>query len=556
MVIKAMVSPNLRYTTKRVNDDFKSREDSSYSRKPRSSVARRVLATVVVLSFLVGVSVLSYFVVSKYKALSEFKSSLSEHLTKNFPELEMNKRDSYFDELTHLKPRSSVARRVLATVVVLSFLVGVSVLSYFVVSKYKALSEFKSSLSEHLTKNFPELEMNKRDSYFDELTHLFRANLISNDPKLELEVYMEFESFNAKYHRVYKYDKDRRERFVNFRDSYLEVKEQRGTEMYTKGINRFSDLSFNAKYHRVYKYDKDRRERFVNFRDSYLEVKEQRGTEMYTKGINRFSDLSEKEFYQMFKPVKVPTFEKLPSSSLLLSRLDNPTYLKHLKLAKGTDDLDLSKLNGEDLDWRKAKTVSQVKDQGDCGGCWAFATVGSVESFYLTHKDVVYSLSEQELLDCDPNSFGCNGGFPESALNYVRRYGLASANDLPFVGHDKKCSVPDVKKVKISDYYVFKGKNIMNKSLVVTPTVTFMGVSPEFTKYQGGVYNGVCADKLNHAVLLVGEGYDEKLKTRYWVVKNSWGTDWGEDGYFRLQRTDEGSDMCGILDTGFYPFSY
>ncbi|BAM41298.1 cysteine protease precursor TacP [Theileria orientalis strain Shintoku] len=385
------------------------------------------------------------------------------------------------------KPRSSVARRVLATVVVLSFLVGVSVLSYFVVSKYKALSEFKSSLSEHLTKNFPELEMNKRDSYFDELTHLFRANLISNDPKLELEVYMEFESFNAKYHRVYKYDKDRRERFVNFRDSYLEVKEQRGTEM-------------------------------------------------YTKGINRFSDLSEKEFYQMFKPVKVPTFEKLPSSS--------------------TDDLDLSKLNGEDLDWRKAKTVSQVKDQGDCGGCWAFATVGSVESFYLTHKDVVYSLSEQELLDCDPNSFGCNGGFPESALNYVRRYGLASANDLPFVGHDKKCSVPDVKKVKISDYYVFKGKNIMNKSLVVTPTVTFMGVSPEFTKYQGGVYNGVCADKLNHAVLLVGEGYDEKLKTRYWVVKNSWGTDWGEDGYFRLQRTDEGSDMCGILDTGFYPFSY
>ncbi|UKK01362.1 cysteine protease precursor TacP [Theileria orientalis] len=436
--------------------------------------------------------------------VSSVVSNPNERLVTHRLDEEVESRD---DVSFSRKPRSRVARRVLATVVVLSFLVGVSVLSYFVVTKYKALSEFKSSLSEHLTKNFPELETNKRDNYFDELTHLFRSNVISNDPKLELEVYMEFESFNSKYHRVYKYDKDRRERFVNFRDSYIEVKEQKGNQL-------------------------------------------------YTKGINRFSDMSEKEFYQMFKPVKVPTFEKLPSSDLILHRLDNPTYLKHLKLAKGTDNLDLSRLTGENLDWRKARTVSEVKDQGDCGGCWSFATVGSVESFFLTHKDVKYNLSEQELLDCDPNSFGCNGGFPESALNYVKRYGLASADDLPFVGHDKKCSVPSVKKVKISDYYVFKGKNIMNKSLVVTPTVTFMGVSPEFTKYQGGVYNGACAEKLNHAVLLVGEGYDEKLNTRYWVVKNSWGTDWGEDGYFRLERTDEGTDKCGVLDTGFYPFSY
>ncbi|BAM41299.1 uncharacterized protein TOT_030000562 [Theileria orientalis strain Shintoku] len=440
MVIKAMVSPNLRYTTKRVNDDFKSREDASYSRKPRSSVARRVLATVVVLSFLVGVSVLSYFVVSKYKALSEFKSSLSEHLTKNFPELEMN----------------------------------------------------------------------KRDSYFDELTHLFRANLISNDPKLELEVYMEFESFNAKYHRVYKYDKDRRERFVNFRDSYLEVKEQRGTEM-------------------------------------------------YTKGINRFSDLSEDEFYHMFPSIRIPKSDRLPPSNHILNLMDNPTYIKNLQLAKGsTEEIDVSNLTAENLDWRRANCVKPVRDQGYCCSGWAITTVDCIESFYMAHYDRDYDLSVQQVLNCDDFSFGCAGGSPKSAFSYVKKHGLVHENEFPYVGANGPCFVPETtyERVHIEAFYIFRGKDIFNKSLLVSPTVVFLGVTPELVSYKSGIYTGSCAEKPNSPVLLVGEGFDEDLGVRYWIVKTSWGADWGEDGYIRLERTGVGSDKCGVLDAGLHSFAH
>ncbi|UKJ88996.1 hypothetical protein MACJ_002242 [Theileria orientalis] len=407
------------------------------------------------------------------------------------------------------KPLSSDDISLLATVV-LSFLVGVSVLSYFVVTKYKALSEFKSSLSDHLTRNFPDLEMNKHDMYFEELTHLFRSDLISNDPKLELEVYMEFESFNTKYHRVYKYDKDRLERFVNFRDSYIEVKEQKANKL-------------------------------------------------YTKGINKFSDMSEKEFYQMFPSIRIPKSEKLPPSNHILNLMDNLTYIKNLQLAKRSmEEIDVTNLTAENLDWRRANCVKPVKYQGNCSSGWALATVDCIESFYMAHYDRKHKLSVQQVLDCDDFSFGCTGGSPKSAFSYVKKHGLVFEEDFTYIGANGPCYIPETKydRIRIESFYIFKGKDIFNKSLLVSPTVVFLGVTPELASYKSGIYTGSCADESNSTVLLVGEGYDEELKARYWIIKTSWGVDWGEDGYIRLERTGIGSDKCGVLNVGFHPFAH
>ncbi|EAN31020.2 Papain family cysteine protease family protein [Theileria parva strain Muguga] len=436
--------------------------------------------------------------------VSSVVSNPNERLVNNRVENDLESSDDTLS--TQAKPVSRLlTRKLLLGVVVLFFLAGVSVVSYFLFSKYKMLNKFKRELDDHLTKDFPNLERSKRDTCFDELTRLFGDGFLSDDPKLEYEVYREFEEFNSKYNRRHATQQERLNRLVTFRSNYLEVKEQKGDEP-------------------------------------------------YVKGINRFSDLTEREFYKLF-PVMKPPKATYSNGYYLLSHMANKTYLKNLKKALNTDeDVDLAKLTGENLDWRRSSSVTSVKDQSNCGGCWAFSTVGSVEGYYMSHFDKSYELSVQELLDCDSFSNGCQGGLLESAYEYVRKYGLVSAKDLPFVDKARRCSVPKAKKVSVPSYHVFKGKEVMTRSLTSSPCSVYLSVSPELAKYKSGVFTGECGKSLNHAVVLVGEGYDEVTKKRYWVVQNSWGTDWGENGYMRLERTNMGTDKCGVLDTSMSAF--
>lgn len=232
-------------------------------------------------------------------------------------------------------------------------------------------------------------------------------------------------------------------------------------------------------------------------------------------------------------------------------------YLVKLKQAKNLDHSisDASTVTAEDLDWRRADVLTPVKDQGDdCGSCWAFAAVGAVESIYKMLQDTDLDLSAQYLMNCEKRCMACAGGFADLALDYIKNQGVPESSAAPYHAKDEACEPVDEDRYFIDLFTVTTGDEVFTKSLVLSPTIVNIGVSDRLFDYKGGIYDDECSVQLNHSVLLVGEGYDEKTKKRYWILKNSWGTHWGENGYFRLERTMEGVDKCGILTTGLNPF--
>ncbi|XP_954971.1 cysteine proteinase precursor, tacP, putative [Theileria annulata] len=394
--------------------------------------------------------------------------------------------------------------------IVFSLLVVIGVtVTAVLVTRSKDVFSFKNSLENHAKSDFKSIDLKLIKSYVNELTDLYKDRYISGNHVLEFEVMLSFDKFNKDYNRVH--------------------------------------ASHN-----------ERRDRFLTFRNKFLKVKNHEGHETYSREINSFADMTDEEFNKLFPPIKVPTQRSSPShvSRLMARMVSDKKYLANLALAKSFVEPinDPTNVTGEGLDWRKANGVTKVKDQGlECGSCWAFATIGSVESLYKIYRDVTLDLSEQELVDCETKSKGCEGGFGDTALQYIQNKGVSNDNDIPYVAKKNTCVVKSTKKTYINYFTISSGPDILNKSLVISPTIVYIASSYDLTMYKSGIYNGECAQELNHAVLLVGEGYDDTLKKRYWIIKNSWGSDWGEDGYMRLERTNEGNDKCGILTTGITP---
>jgi len=215
------------------------------------------------------------------------------------------------------------------------------------------------------------------------------------------------------------------------------------------------------------------------------------------------------------------------------------------------------------FDWRQFGVVTKVKDQGNCGSCWTFSTIGSLESNWAIIKGGKSPLlSEQQLLDCagDFNNFGCDGGLPSQAFEYIKHAGGIEADDTyPYTAKEGKC-VFNADRVVASVPYgsgnITEGdeKALLQALFAHGPISVAFEVTSDFVSYSGGVYVGqTCrqdTQHVNHAVLAVGFGYDSKNNLDYWIVKNSWGTGWGEEGYFRIKR---GVNMCGLAVCASYP---
>jgi len=204
--------------------------------------------------------------------------------------------------------------------------------------------------------------------------------------------------------------------------------------------------------------------------------------------------------------------------------------------------------------------VTPVKNQAKCGSCWTFSTVGTLEAHYLIKYGQFRNLSEQQLVDCAGayDNHGCSGGLPSHAFQYINDIGgLETETDYPYKAVDQNCSHdPSKASVGISggSVNITQGDEVELLHAVFQngPVSIAYQVAPGFKDYKTGVYSStVCnstAQDVNHAVVAVGFGHQDNMD--YWIVKNSWGTTWGDNGFFKIQR---GVNMCGISNCNSYP---
>ncbi|KAL3644471.1 hypothetical protein CASFOL_009651 [Castilleja foliolosa] len=211
------------------------------------------------------------------------------------------------------------------------------------------------------------------------------------------------------------------------------------------------------------------------------------------------------------------------------------------------------------VDWRHQGAVTPIKNQGNCGSCWAFSTVVGVEGINKIKTGTLVSLSEQELVDCEKDNEGCNGGLMESAYEFITKQGgLATETKYPYRARDMTCdsikeNAPAV-KIDGHENVPVNDEDALMKAVANQPvSVAIDAGSSDMQFYSEGVFTGDCGTELDHGVAVVGYGATVD-GTKYWTVKNSWGTEWGEQGYIRFQRGVEAKEgLCGIAMEASYP---
>lgn len=259
----------------------------------------------------------------------------------------------------------------------------------------------------------------------------------------------------------------------------------------------------------------------------------------YYLGINQFADLTFEEYQQYNKLLKQRVGDKI---------IHCTQYMPPLNWALPTS-----------VNWTAKGYVTPVKNQGQCGSCWSFSTTGSLEGQHYRKEGKLVSLSEQQLVDCS-SSFGnegCNGGLMDQAFEYINSVGgLESESEYPYHATQERCHF--VKREVKADLYGCKDIPSGSEEALTQAVASEGPVSvaidaghPSFQLYSGGVYDEPeCSSKnLDHGVLTVGYGSLEGKE--YWLVKNSWGTTWGDNGYIMMARNKD--NQCGIATSASFP---
>merc|ERR1711988_1871211 len=254
----------------------------------------------------------------------------------------------------------------------------------------------------------------------------------------------------------------------------------------------------------------------------------------YTVGINEFADMTNAEFKRTmtgYNAMMKPTLE-----TVVLDETTAPAS----------------------VDWTTKNAVTPVKNQGQCGSCWAFSTTGSTEGAYAIKTGKLASFSEQQLVSC-AKSFGnqgCNGGLMDDGFKYIMAKGDSLESDYHYTGKTGTCQNSKIKTaLKLSGFKDVPSKNEAQLMAAVAQQPVSVAIEADqsgFQFYKSGVFSGKCGTKLDHGVLTVGYGTQDGKA--YWKVKNSWGTSWGQKGYILMARNISNKHgQCGIAMQPSYP---
>ncbi|KAJ5069875.1 cathepsin l1 [Anaeramoeba ignava] len=265
-------------------------------------------------------------------------------------------------------------------------------------------------------------------------------------------------------------------------------------------------------------------------------------TQTWKAGENQFTDWTKEEFHAYLTKFTMPELEFTP---LDRSKLQPLTALPVT------------------VDWRD--NITSVKDQGSCGGCWSFSAVAVAESAFKIHEDILMDLSQQQLISCQTSCSGCNGGVTSYGLNYIKDNGACGDYLWGYAAQDQDCSGTSktncesnanvfVTDINTTYIYTLPENERVDALMQIVATYGSVGVAIDadsLSDYDDGIAtwmscSSVYADA-NHAVTIVGYGTDGT--TPFWRVKNSWGTGWGENGFFRFAR---GSNICGIENIAYF----
>ncbi|KAJ1690372.1 hypothetical protein LUZ63_014527 [Rhynchospora breviuscula] len=286
-----------------------------------------------------------------------------------------------------------------------------------------------------------------------------------------------------------------------------------------------------------YSNEDEKLKRFAIFKSNYQFINSSNNNpeQTFKLGLNKYADLTNQEFRALLAGF-IPRTGKQPSTPFRYENVMPPSS----------------------IDWRSRGAVTSVKDQGKCGSCWAFVTADAIEGITKITKGILPTLSEQELIDCVSECKGCNGGRPDTAFKWVTKNGgLTNEADYPYKANNGICDATKVKDfaAAITGYENVPSGNetaLMNAVANQPVTVAIDSAGLFFQFYQSGIFRGPCGKNLDHVMTVVGYGGDGLNK--YWIVRNSWGTSWGENGYVRIWKDSGlGPGVCGITLVSSYP---
>lgn len=317
---------------------------------------------------------------------------------------------------------------------------------------------------------------------------------------------------------------------------------------------------FKKDFEKIYRTIKEDEHRMQVWLENLLHI-ETHNQEYETKDhvtfklkMNEFGDMTNEEFVRERNGYN---YNMRQNNTAMTSNVRQPTYMLDLNYNEETCP--------ESVDWRDHGYVTEVKDQGQCGSCWSFSTTGALEGQMKRKTGKLVSLSEQNLIDCSrrEGNMGCNGGLMDNAFTYIKeQHGIDSEESYPYeMRDDQPCRFKEAEiageDIGFVDIPQFSEKHLEDALATQGPvSVAIDAAHRSFQFYSEGIYyEPRCSPtQLDHGVLAVGYGVDKNIEgnhNKYWIVKNSWSSKWGDQGFIKMAKGR--SNHCGIATAASYP---